>query len=292
MAKEQTRTVQSGWLMLGILVPVLILTILVFILGITQNVVSIFPSVLLMILIVVTDVVCLIGFFVVNPNQARVLQLFGKYVGTVRDPGLRWANPFYTKKAISLRVRNFETERSKVNDTDGNPIEIAAVVVWKVIDTAEAVFEVDDYENYVHVQSEAAVRDLATRYPYDTHEDHELSLRGDTATIAEHLKTEIQSRLDTAGVEAIEARITHLAYAPEIASAMLQRQQAGAIIAARQRIVEGAVGMVEMALAKLSSKGIVELDEERKANMVSNLLVVLCGDRSAQPIVNTGTIHQ
>ncbi len=292
MAKEQTRTVQSGWLLLGILVPVLILTILVFILGVTQNVVSIFPSVLPMILIVVTDIVCLIGFFVVNPNQARVLQLFGKYVGTVRDPGLRWANPFYTKKAISLRVRNFETERSKVNDTDGNPIEIAAVVVWKVIDTAEAVFEVDDYENYVHVQSEAAVRDLATRYPYDTHDDHELSLRGDTATIAEHLKTEIQSRLDTAGVEAIEARITHLAYAPEIASAMLQRQQAGAIIAARQRIVEGAVGMVEMALAKLSSKGIVELDEERKANMVSNLLVVLCGDRSAQPIVNTGTIHQ
>ena len=292
MAKEQARTVQSGWLMLGILVPVLILTILVFILGVTQNVVSIFPSVLLMILIVVTDIVCLIGFFVVNPNQTRVLQFFGKYVGTVRDPGLRWANPFYTKKAISLRVRNFETERSKVNDTDGNPIEIAAVVVWKVIDTAEAVFEVDDYENYVHVQSEAAVRDLATRYPYDTHEDHELSLRGDTATIAEHLKTEIQSRLDTAGVEAIEARITHLAYAPEIASAMLQRQQAGAIIAARQRIVEGAVGMVEMALAKLSSKGIVELDEERKANMVSNLLVVLCGDRSAQPIVNTGTIHQ
>jgi regulator of protease activity HflC (stomatin/prohibitin superfamily) len=292
MAKEQTRTVQSGWLMLGILVPVLILTIVVFILSVTQNAVSIFPSVLLMILIVVTDVVCLVGFFIVNPNQARVLQLFGKYVGTVRDPGLRWANPFYTKKTISLRVRNFETERSKVNDTDGNPIEIAAVVVWKVIDTAEAVFEVDDYENYVHVQSEAAVRDLATRYPYDTHDDHELSLRGDTATIAEHLKTEIQSRLDTAGVEAVEARITHLAYAPEIASAMLQRQQAGAIIAARQRIVEGAVGMVEMALAKLSSKGIVELDEERKANMVSNLLVVLCGDRSAQPIVNTGTIHQ
>jgi len=278
--------------MLGILVPVLILTIVVFILSVTQNAVSIFPSVLLMILIVVTDVVCLVGFFIVNPNQARVLQLFGKYVGTVRDPGLRWANPFYTKKTISLRVRNFETERSKVNDTDGNPIEIAAVVVWKVIDTAEAVFEVDDYENYVHVQSEAAVRDLATRYPYDTHDDHELSLRGDTATIAEHLKTEIQSRLDTAGVEAVEARITHLAYAPEIASAMLQRQQAGAIIAARQRIVEGAVGMVEMALAKLSSKGIVELDEERKANMVSNLLVVLCGDRSAQPIVNTGTIHQ
>jgi regulator of protease activity HflC (stomatin/prohibitin superfamily) len=189
-------------------------------------------------------------------------------------------------------VRNFETERSKVNYTDGNPIEIAAVVVWKVVDTAEAIFEVDDYENYVHVQSEAAVRDLATRYPYVTHEDHVLSLRGDTAEIAEHLTTEIQTRLDRAGVETVEARITHLAYAPEIASAMLQRQQAGAIIAARQRIVEGAVGMVEMALAKLSTDGIIDLDEERKANMVSNLLVVLCGDRSAQPIVNTGTIHQ
>ncbi len=290
MTKEQTRTVQSGWLMLGILGAVLILTILIFILGVTQN--NVFPTVLLVIFGIVADIVGLVGFFVVNPNQARVLQLFGKYVGTVRDPGLRWANPFYTKKAISLRVRNFETERSKVNDTDGNPIEIAAVVVWKVVDTAEAVFEVDDYENYVHVQSEAAVRDLATRYPYDTHEDHQLSLRGDTAAIAEHLKTEIQTRLDTAGVETIEARITHLAYAPEIASAMLQRQQAGAIIAARQRIVEGAVGMVEMALTKLSSEGIVDLDEERKANMVSNLLVVLCGDRSAQPIVNTGTIHQ
>ena len=290
MTKEQTRTVQSGWLVLGILVAVLILTILIFILGVTQN--NVFPTVLLVIFGIVADIVGLVGFFVVNPNQARVLQLFGKYVGTVRDPGLRWSNPFYTKKAISLRVRNFETERSKVNDTDGNPIEIAAVVVWKVVDTAEAVFEVDDYENYVQVQSEAAVRDLATRYPYDTHEDHQLSLRGDTATIAEHLKTEIQSRLDTAGVEAIEARITHLAYAPEIASAMLQRQQAGAIIAGRQRIVEGAVGMVEMALTKLSSEGIVDLDEERKANMVSNLLVVLCGDRSAQPIVNTGTIHQ
>ena len=244
------------------------------------------------VVVITVDIICLAGLFVVNPNQGRVLQLFGKYVGTVRDAGLRWANPFYSKKPVSLRVRNFETERSKVNDTDGNPIEIAAVVVWKVVDTAEAMFEVDDYENYVHVQSEAAVRDLATRYPYDTHEEQRLSLRGDTAQIAAHLKQEIQARLDTAGVETIEARITHLAYAPEIASAMLQRQQAGAIIAARTRIVEGAVGMVEMALQQLSSQGIVDLDEERKANMVSNLLVVLCGDRSAQPIVNTGTIHQ
>ncbi len=290
MNKEQTRTVPSGWLMLGLFVATLAFGVLVFIRGVSGA-----PSVFVIlfgVFIWVGLVIGLVGLFVVNPNQGRVLQLFGKYVGTVRDPGLRWANPFYSKKPISLRVRNFETERSKVNNTDGNPIEIAAVVVWKVVDTAEAVFEVDDYQHYVHVQSEAAVRDLATRYPYDTHEDHELSLRGDTAAIADHLKTEIQTRLDKAGVEAIEARITHLPYAPEIASAMLQRQQAGAIIAARQRIVEGAVGMVEMALDRLSSNHIVDLDEERKANMVSNLLVVLCGDRSPQPIVNTGTIHQ
>ena len=232
------------------------------------------------------------GLFVVNPNEGRVLQLFGDYVGTVRTPGLRWANPFYTKKRISMRVRNFESARLKVNDSDGNPVEIASVVVWQVVDSAEAVFEVDDYNNYVHVQSEAALRNLATSYPYDTHDDQHTSLRGHTAAVAEHLKREIQERLARAGVEVIEARITHLAYAPEIAHAMLQRQQAGAIIAARQRIVEGAVGMVEMALAMLSEKGVVALDEERKAAMVSNLLVVLCGERGAQPIVNTGTIYQ
>ncbi len=295
MIKEQTRTVASGWLMLGIFVAVLAFGVLVFVVSLSGPAGPRLPLVLVIplgILLEASGIIGLVGLFVVNPNQGRVLQLFGKYVGTARDPGLRWANPFYSKRSVSLRVRNFETERSKVNDTDGNPIEIAAVVVWRVVDTAEAVFEVDDYEHYVHVQSEAAVRDLATRYPYDTHEDHQLSLRGDTAAIAEHLKTEIQARLEKAGVETIEARITHLAYAPEIASAMLQRQQAGAIIAARQRIVEGAVGMVEMALDKLSSDRIVDLDEERKANMVSNLLVVLCGDRSTQPIVNTGTIHQ
>ena len=292
MIKEQTRTVASGWLMLGILLSALILSVIVFIRGVTSSSVPLAPVVVFTILVGIGAIIGLVGLFVVNPNQGRVLQLFGKYVGTVRDPGLRWANPFYSKRSVSLRVRNFETERSKVNDTDGNPIEIAAVVVWKVVDTAEAVFEVDDYEHYVHVQSEAAVRDLATRYPYDTHEDHDLSLRGDTAAIADHLKTEIQARLNKAGVETIEARITHLAYAPEIASAMLQRQQAGAIIAARQRIVEGAVGMVEMALDKLASGQIVDLDEERKANMVSNLLVVLCGDRGTQPVVNAGTIHQ
>ena len=232
------------------------------------------------------------GLFVVNPNEGRVLQLFGDYKGTVRIPGLRWANPFFTKKRISLRVRNFESARLKVNDNEGNPIEIAAVVVWRVVDTAEAVFEVDDYNNYVKVQTEAALRNLATSYTYDTHDDSQMSLRSHTAEVAEHLKKEIQDRLARAGVEVIESRISHLAYAPEIAASMLQRQQAGAIIAARQRIVEGAVGMVEMALDMLSRRDIVSLDDERKAAMVSNLLVVLCGERAAQPIVNTGTIYQ
>jgi regulator of protease activity HflC (stomatin/prohibitin superfamily) len=228
----------------------------------------------------------------VAPNEGRVLQLFGAYRGTARDEGLRWANPFYTKKRISLRVRNFESAHLKVNDTDGNPIEIAAIVVWKVIDTAEAVFEVDDYEHYVRVQTESAVRNLATHYPYDAHIDGHISLRGSTDEVAKRLKSEIHDRLAKAGVEVIEARISHLAYAPEIASAMLRRQQAGAIIAARQKIVEGAVGMVEMALELLAKSSQVKLDEERKASMVSNLLVVLCADREAQPVVNTGTLYQ
>jgi len=234
----------------------------------------------------------LAGLFIVNPNEAKVLQLFGSYAGTVKVAGLRWANPFYSKRRISLRVRNFESARLKVNDAEGNPIEIAAVVVWRVVETAEACFEVDDYENYVHVQSESALRNLATSYAYDAHEEGQKSLRGHTLEVAAHLKAEIQERLTKAGVEVMEARITHLAYAPEIAAAMLQRQQAGAIIAARQRIVEGAVGMVEMALEMLARKEIVRLDEERKAAMVSNLLVVLCGERAPQPIVNTGTIYQ
>ena len=232
------------------------------------------------------------GLFMVQPNEGKVLQLFGEYKGTAKQQGLRWANPFYTKKKVSQRVRNFESSHLKVNDIDGNPIEIAAVVVWKVFETAEAVFEVDDFEHYVKVQSEAALRNLATSYAYDAHDDTHVSLRGHTNAVAEHLKREIHDRLVKAGVEVIEARISHLAYAPEIAAAMLQRQQAGAIIAARQKIVEGAVGMVEMALDMLSKKAIINLDEERKAAMVSNLLVVLCGDRNTQPVINTGTIYQ
>jgi regulator of protease activity HflC (stomatin/prohibitin superfamily) len=232
------------------------------------------------------------GVFIVNPNEAKVLQFFGAYVGSAKIAGLRWANPLFTKKRISLRIRNFESGKLKVNDNEGNPIEIAAVVVWKVVDTAEAVFQVDDYNNYVKVQSESALRNLATSYVYDAHDEAQMSLRGNTSDVAEHLKREIQDRLAKAGVEVLEARISHLAYAPEIAHAMLQRQQAGAIIAARQRIVEGAVGMVEMALEMLSRRDIVALDNERKAAMVSNLLVVLCGDRATQPIINTGTIYQ
>jgi regulator of protease activity HflC (stomatin/prohibitin superfamily) len=245
-----------------------------------------------LVLVVVVAAVSLFGFFVVDPNEAKVLTLFGKYWGTVKQDGFHWANPLLKKRHITLRIRNFESTASKVNDLEGNPIEIAAVVVWKVTDTAEACFEVDSYEHYVKVQSEAAVRNLATQYPYDAHEEHHKSLRGNTLEIAEQLKTEVQERLAKAGVAVLEARINHLAYAPEIASAMLQRQQAGAIIAARQRIVEGAVGMVEMALDMLSKRDVVTLDNDRKAAMVSNLLVVLCGDRNTQPVVNTGTIYQ
>ncbi|MEO8669725.1 MAG: SPFH domain-containing protein [Tahibacter sp.] len=231
------------------------------------------------------------GFFQVQPNQGQVMQLFGRYVGTVRDAGLRWTNPFYSRRGVSLRVRNFESGKLKVNDNDGNPIEIASVVVWQVVDTAEAVFHVDNYENFVQIQSEAALRQTATSYPYDSHDTGEPSLRSHGKEVNGHLRNEIQERLAKAGVDVVEARISHLAYAQEIAQAMLQRQQAGAIIAARTRIVEGAVSMVEMALAQLSQRGVVELDEERKAAMVSNLLVVLCGERGTQPVVNTGTLH-
>ena len=291
MTHEKSHAAPSGLLVVLVLLAVLAVAVTLFIVDVAADQ-QVSLGGLLCIVTVIAIGVLLAGVFVVNPNEGRVLQFFGRYVGTARDQGLRWANPLYTKRRISLRVRNFETERSKVNDTDGNPIEMAAVVVWRVVDTAEATFEVDDYVNYVHVQSESAVRNLATRYPYDTEEEGQISLRGNTEEIAGQLQTEIQGRLHKAGVEVLEARITHLAYAPEIASAMLQRQQAGAIIAARSRIVEGAVSMVEMALESLSSRQIIELDEERKAAMVSNLLVVLCGDKATQPVVNTGTLHQ
>ncbi len=243
-------------------------------------------------LLIAVSAVSLAGLFVVNPNDGQAVLLFGTYLGTARTPGFHWVSPFTTRSRISLRVRNFESAKLKVNDFSGNPIEIAAVVVWKVVDTAEALFEVDDYRNFVQVQTEAALRNLATTHPYDAHVEGEMSLRSHTGDVAEQLKIEIQNRLATAGVEVMEARISHLAYAPEIASAMLQRQQASAVVAARSRIVEGAVGMVEMALAELQKKGIVELDPERKAAMVSNLLVVLCSNSHTQPVVNTGTLYQ
>lgn len=234
---------------------------------------------------------CWKGFMMVNPNEAQVLQLFGGYAGTVKASGLRWANPLCTRKKVSLRAVSFESSHLKVNDLDGNPIEIAAIIVWRVVDTAKATFEVDAHVGFVQVQTEGALRNLATRYPYDAHDDKKLSLRGHTAEIADHLKSEVQEKVNLAGVEILDARISHLAYAPEIAQAMLQRQQADAIIAARQKIVDGAVGMVEMALERLSRNQVVQLDEDRKAAMVSNLLVVLCGERGTTPIVNVGSIR-
>jgi regulator of protease activity HflC (stomatin/prohibitin superfamily) len=252
---------------------------------------GIVPLVVFGVLALLFDLFCLPGLFSVQPNEARVLTLFGRYVGSVRETGLRWANPFYSKRRVSLRVRNFESEKLKVNDKDGNPVDIAAVVVWKVVDTAEALFHVDNYENFVHVQSESALRNMASHYAYDAHQEGEVALRSHTGEIAEKLKSEIQERLAQAGVEVVEARITHLAYAQEIAHAMLQRQQASAVIAARSKIVDGAVGMVEMALAQLEAKKIVELDGERRAAMVSNLLVVLCSEHSSSPVLNVGTLY-
>lgn len=242
-------------------------------------------------LVFVVDLILLGGFFVVEPNVASVVTLFGNYVGTERRPGLWWTNPFAAKRKVSLRVRNFESSKLKVNELDGSPIEIAAVIVWQVVDSAEAVYNVDDYESFVHIQSESAVRTMATSYPYDQHEEGQLALRSHAAEVSKHLMEELQERLADAGVRVLDSRISHLAYAPEIAQAMLQRQQANAIIAARTRIVHGAVGMVEMALAELQKNGVVHLDEERKAQMVSNLLVVLCGERSTQPIVNAGSLY-
>ncbi|MFI9628613.1 SPFH domain-containing protein [Streptomyces sp. NPDC052042] len=243
-------------------------------------------------LLVIASFFCMTGVKMVAPGEARVIQLFGRYVGTIRTDGLRWINPLTSSQKISTRVRNHETAVLKVNDAYGNPIELAAIVVWKVEDTAQALFEVDDFVEFVATQTEAAVRHIAIEYPYDAHEEDGLSLRGNAEEITEKLAAELTARVRAAGVQIIESRFSHLAYAPEIASAMLQRQQAGAVVAARQQIVEGAVGMVEMALARIAEQDIVELDSERKAAMVSNLMVVLCGDRAAQPVLNTGTLYQ
>ncbi|BCX43043.1 SPFH domain-containing protein [Stenotrophomonas maltophilia] len=265
-----------------------------FVLGVAAKASTGSPNLLLMLLgalLGVLGVFILAGLYTVQPNQAAVLSLFGKYVGTVKDNGLRWNNPFYAKRRVSQRVRNFESGKLKVNELDGSPIEIAAVIVWQVVDASEAVYNVDDYESFVHIQSESALRAMATSYPYDQHEDGQLALRSHASEISQHLKNELAERLADAGVQVIDARISHLAYAAEIAQAMLQRQQANAVIAARTRIVAGAVGMVEMALAELQKNGVVELDEERKAHMVSNLLTVLCSDRGTQPIVNAGSLY-
>jgi hypothetical protein len=292
MTRETVRRTIPGWLMLPLLLAVEVGLFYLLVTTIERTNGSPGLVIVPIILALVVGAFLFFGFFIVNPNDAKALLLFGKYGGTVKQAGFHWANPLFVKKRLSLRVRNFESSKIKVNDHDGNPIEIAAVVVWRVVDSYEALFEVDDYQHYVQVQSEGAMRNLATQYPYDTHIDGQKSLRGDTLAIADQLKAEVQERLAQAGVAVLEARINHLAYAQEIASAMLQRQQAGAIIAARQLIVEGAVGMVEMALEMLAKRDVVVLDNERKAAMVSNLLVVLCGDRSTQPVVNTGTIYQ
>jgi regulator of protease activity HflC (stomatin/prohibitin superfamily) len=289
MLQEKEIKPINGWLMCVVLIAVMLFGIAAFVNEVRQQRPG---GAIFWALAVAADGICFGGFVVVNPNEAKVVVLFGNYKGTIKVPGFRWVNPLTRRRRVSLRVRNFESSKLKVNDQDGNPIEIAAVVVWKVVETAEAVFHVDDYEHFVHVQSEAAVRALATSFPYDAHAEGQMSLRMSVIEIAHKLRDEIQERLTKAGVEVIEARITHLAYAPEIASAMLRRQQASAVIAARQKIVEGAVGMVRMALDALSENHVVELDEERKATMVSNLLVVLCSDRDAQPIVNAGTLYQ
>lgn len=288
MTKEIRKSTLPGIPMLLGLIVLMIVTVALLIRAADAQQVLL---VLLLALAGFVEFFLIFGLFMVQPNNAVVLQLFGRYVGTVRDEGLRWANPFLSKRAVSLRVRNFESNKLKVNELDGSPIEIASVVVWQVVDSAEALFLVDDYENFVHVQSESALRQMATTYPYDLHGDVKIALRSHSKEISQHLQDEIQERLTQAGVKVIEARISHLAYAAEIASVMLRRQQANAVIAARTLIVEGAVSMVELALDQLSKRGVVHLDEERKAAMVSNLLVVLCSDNDAQPVVNAGSLY-
>ncbi|MFI5956711.1 SPFH domain-containing protein [Cryptosporangium sp. NPDC051539] len=289
--REQRADGLSGWPMAGALILGLLLGIaLVIVGGATAPGAVPVTLAILGALLGLASLICMAGLTAVAPGEARVVQLLGHYTGTIRTDGLRWVNPLTKREKVSTRVRNHETELAKVNDADGNPIQIAAVVVWQVSDTAKAVFEVDDFVEFVAIQSETAVRHIANSYPYDGPDD-QLSLRDNADEITGRLSAEIAARVTAAGVEVIESRITRLSYAPEIAQVMLQRQQANAVVAARRRIVEGAVGMVELALARLSEQNVVELDEERKAQMVSNLLVVLCGDRGTQPIVNAGTLY-
>ena len=291
--KEQPIRSLNGLAVLAAILGIAGIAGVVFLVGIT-GASGVRPSPVLLlgsVVLMMVAVLPLIGLYTVQPNQAAVLSLFGKYVGTVKDNGLRWNNPFYAKRRVSQRVRNFESGKLKVNELDGSPIEIAAVIVWQVVDASEAVYNVDDYESFVHIQSESALRAMATSYPYDQHEEGQLSLRSHASEISLHLKNELAERLADAGVQIIDARISHLAYAAEIAQAMLQRQQANAVIAARTRIVAGAVGMVEMALSELQKNGVVQLDEERKAHMVSNLLTVLCSDRGTQPVINAGSLY-
>ncbi|MBF8190663.1 SPFH domain-containing protein [Nonomuraea sp. K274] len=293
---EHPARAANGFVLLGVATVLVLGGIALFVLGIVMLATGAGQGGLWLLLvsglIVLAGLALCMGFTAVAPGEARVVQLLGRYVGTLRTPGFQWVNPITMRRRVSTRIRNHETDVTKVNDADGNPIQIAAVVVWQVKDTAQAVFEVDDFVEFVAIQTETAVRHIAGNYPYDAQGEPRLSLRDNADEINERLSTEVAARVDSAGVKVIESRIIHLAYAPEIAQAMLRRQQAGAVVAARQRIVEGAVGMVEMALDKLAEHDVVELDEERKAAMVSNLLVVLVGDRDTQPVVNTGTLYQ
>jgi regulator of protease activity HflC (stomatin/prohibitin superfamily) len=294
MSKEISKKQFNGWIILPIhiLYSILLIWIVVSVLANGNHIQNLSAiSLVGIILMILLAIIAAKGYFTLEPNEAAILMLFGKYVGTEKTSGFRWTIPFYERKKVSLRVRNFDSEKLKVNDKKGNPVEISAVVVWKVFDTAEAEFEVNDFIDYVHMQSESAIRHLAMAYSYDGAEGEELSLRSSIEEVSEQLKIEIEKMVTGAGVKIIEARINHLAYAPEIAHAMLQRQQAEAIIAARTKIVDGAVGMVEMALEKLSKDNIVELDEERKATLVGNLMLVLCSDKDAQPIVNAGSLY-
>jgi regulator of protease activity HflC (stomatin/prohibitin superfamily) len=288
-SREKIINTMSGWPFLFAILLLIPGSILTIIWNANQNEVSVL-LIVLPILVILASIIGMAGFFTLQPNEARVL-LFGNYKGTERSSGFHWTNPFYSKQRISLRARNQDGDKLKVNDKGGNPIEIAAVVVWRVLDTAQAVFDVDDYQHFVQVQSESAVRHLAGLYNYDHGEAEEITLRSGREEVSEEMQKELQERLGNAGVEVLEARITHLAYAPEIAQAMLRRQQAEAIIAARTKIVQGAVGMVEMALQNLADKKVIEFDDERKASMVSNLLVVLCGESEVNPVINTGTLY-